>query len=274
MTRITAPTTAETADLVTVADGQPITTTERVAAAAGLQHKNVLALVREHLADFDAFGPVAFETRLGSPLRQGGYGASTQYAILTDPQAALLLTYLRNTAKVRALKVRLIREFVRIAAELARRRAAAPPPVPALPTTYLDAMRELVITLEASQRTTRALAAAETRIADQAPAVAAQARLATASGELCIRDAAKSLDIKPGALFERLASLNWIYRHRRDDGSTGPWRARQTQIDAGRLRHRLATYTGRDGGERRTDQVTVTPRGLAKLGELLAGGTP
>ena len=105
------------ADLVTVEHGQPVTTTERVAAAAGLKHKNVLALVREHLADFREFGEVAFQTRLNPQ------GSPTEYAELNEPQAALLFLYQRNTKAVRAFKLRLVQDFARVNAELAKLKA-------------------------------------------------------------------------------------------------------------------------------------------------------
>lgn len=105
------------AELVTVEHGQPVTTTERVAAAAGLRHKNVLALVREHLPDFEAFGKVAFQTRLNPQ------GSPTEYAELNEQQAALLFLYQRNTAKVRAFKMRMLKDFARVTAELNRLKA-------------------------------------------------------------------------------------------------------------------------------------------------------
>ena len=105
--------------LVVVQDGQPITTTERVAAAAGLRHKNVLALVRAHRSDFEEFGEVAFRTRLNPQ------GSPTEFAELTEPQAALLLLFQRNTEAVRAFKVRMVKDFARVTAELHRQRATA-----------------------------------------------------------------------------------------------------------------------------------------------------
>lgn len=118
-------TTLNAAALVTVEHGQPITTTERVAEAAGVQHKNTIALVREHLADFQEFGGVAFETRT---FATAGGDQSREVAILNEPQSALLFTFLRNTKTVRAVKVRLVREFFRVTAELQRLKAmqAAP----------------------------------------------------------------------------------------------------------------------------------------------------
>ena len=260
---MTSIATTTAADLVTVADGQPITTTERLAEAIGQQHASVLKLVRKYLADLIAAGgPIRFGVRVGV---RGG--VPVEYAELTQPHATMLMLLQRSTPQIAAAKVKLVAEF--FGAVLP---APPPPPVPVLPADYSAALRALADLNDTTQRTTLALAAAETRIADQAPAVAAQARLAVADGELCLTDTAKSLGVGPRVLTDRMAEMDWIYRRDGGDGRTGPWRARQGQITAGRLRHRLATYTGRDGGERRTDQVVVTPRGLAKLGELLAGG--
>jgi phage regulator Rha-like protein len=110
-------------ELVRVDHGRPVTTSLVIADGAKAQHKNVLALVREHRADLEEFGPVAFETRQGSPLPQGGFGATTEHALLNEQQATVLITFMRNTITVRALKVRLVREFYRTASELRRIRA-------------------------------------------------------------------------------------------------------------------------------------------------------
>lgn len=52
--------------LVTTVDGQPVTTTLKVAAGTGSQHKNVLELVRTYIDDLQEFGLVTFETRARS----------------------------------------------------------------------------------------------------------------------------------------------------------------------------------------------------------------
>ena len=90
--------------------------------ATGLQHASVIKLVREHLADFREFGEVAFETRLNPQ------GSPTEYAELNEPQAALLFLYQRNTKAVRAFKLRMVKDFARVTAELQRLKAmqAAP----------------------------------------------------------------------------------------------------------------------------------------------------
>lgn len=108
------------ADLVTVEHGQPVTTTERVAAAAGLQHASVIKLVREHLADFEEFGRVRFQI---APFATAGGQQSREVAELNEQQAALLFLYQRSTAKVRAFKLRMVKDFARVTAELQRLKA-------------------------------------------------------------------------------------------------------------------------------------------------------
>ena len=97
--------------IVDVEKGVPKTTTLQIALGLGIQHKSIIQLVRSYKSDFDEFGPLAFEMRMGAPLPQGGYGHSLQYAVLNEQQATLLLTYMRNSPKVRQFKKALVRAF-------------------------------------------------------------------------------------------------------------------------------------------------------------------
>lgn len=99
------------ANIVFVQNGQALTTSESIAVGVGLQHKNLLALVRKYRPDFEEFNPVAFKTRLGEALPQGGYGQGATFALLNEQQATLLVTYCRNTEKVRKFKVALVKAF-------------------------------------------------------------------------------------------------------------------------------------------------------------------
>ena len=98
--------------LVTAIEGEARASTEIIANGVEIQHKNVLALVHKHHADFEAFGQVAFETRLN---RQG---SKTEFAMLNEHQAGLLIAFMRNTPRVIEFKVSLIREFFRMRDEL------------------------------------------------------------------------------------------------------------------------------------------------------------
>lgn len=95
--------------IVDVEKGVPKTTTLQIALGLGLQHKSVIQLVRSYKSDFSEFGLVAFQMR---PRLQGGHGGGdTQYAVLNEEQATLLMTYMRNSPRVREFKKALVKAF-------------------------------------------------------------------------------------------------------------------------------------------------------------------
>ena len=73
-------------------DGTLTTTSEIIAGGVGIQHKNVLETIRKNQADFEEFGPIAFETRKGAALPQGGYGKATNIAVLNREHAMFAMT--------------------------------------------------------------------------------------------------------------------------------------------------------------------------------------
>ncbi|MBC7603757.1 MAG: Rha family transcriptional regulator [Ramlibacter sp.] len=75
----------------------------------GLDHRNVFALVSDHRADFEELGVLRFQT--AKPLAGSVGGRPERFALLAEDQAFLLLTYSRNTDRVRSLKVRLVKAF-------------------------------------------------------------------------------------------------------------------------------------------------------------------
>lgn len=94
------------ANLVFVCNGQALTTSETIAFGVGIQHKNILSIIRTYQADFETFGTVAFETR--------GLNGTNNYAVfalLNEQQATLLVTYCKNTETVRKFKVSLVKAF-------------------------------------------------------------------------------------------------------------------------------------------------------------------
>lgn len=100
---------------VAIFDGNPVTTTLILAEGTDVQHKNVINLVRKYAEDLEEFGPLAFQTRMGEKLPQGGYGKATEFACLNEPQATLIMTYMSNTPIVRAFKKRLVAAFFELA---------------------------------------------------------------------------------------------------------------------------------------------------------------
>lgn len=104
--------------LVTLDGDSAVTNTFAIAEGTESDHASVIKLVRKHLADLEEFGLVRFEIRPRSPGQHGG--GDTEYAILNERQATLLLTYMRNTLIVRTFKKRLVHAFFEMAQKLAR----------------------------------------------------------------------------------------------------------------------------------------------------------
>ncbi len=88
------------------APGEPYTTSEIIAAGAGVQRRTVDHLLLAHKTDFEEFGILRFEIA-----KTGGRGRPEVIYHLNEQQATLLMTYLKNTEVVRAFKKELVRQF-------------------------------------------------------------------------------------------------------------------------------------------------------------------
>jgi phage regulator Rha-like protein len=86
--------------------GEPCADSRILAAQLRNQHENTYDLVKRYEADFLELGILRFETG-----EIAGRGQPEKYALLNEDQSYLLLTYSRNTPKVRALKIKLIKAF-------------------------------------------------------------------------------------------------------------------------------------------------------------------
>lgn len=101
--------------LVTTIEGEPRASSEVIARGVKVQHKNLLGLIRKHTASLEGFGGVRFETR---PFQTRGGIQHREVALLNEHQAALIISFMRNSPEVVEFKVRLIREFFRMRDEL------------------------------------------------------------------------------------------------------------------------------------------------------------
>lgn len=241
--------------LATSGESGPETTSLIVAEGTGVQHKNVLELIRNNLADFEEFGRVAFETR---PRPQGQHGgADVSFARLNEEQATLLLTYMRNSDIVRQFKKNLVRAFYEL-----RKNATV---VAQLPDRR--ALAQMVIEAE-----------------DRAAALEAPARswelLADAKGDFSVAESAKILSRDPSIttgrdrLFAYMADRKWIFKSR---NARGGWEAYQTAVDTRRLVERPAKpfLNSKTGAyELPAPTIRVTAKGIGKLHELMGGTKP
>lgn len=79
-----------------------------LAEGLGLQHRSVFKLLNDNGADFAALGKVRFEIAAST---RSVTGQASKFALLNEDQCYLLLTYSRNTERVRRLKLRLVQAF-------------------------------------------------------------------------------------------------------------------------------------------------------------------
>ena len=90
------------------------------------EHKETLAMIRRYKNELEQLGALNFQTRKGSPLKQGGFAKSTEYAELNEDQATFLITLFKNTRLVVAFKLKLVKEFRKAIDEINRLYANPP----------------------------------------------------------------------------------------------------------------------------------------------------
>lgn len=112
------------------------------------------------------------------------------------------------------------------------------------------------------------------KVEEQAPKVEAHDRIADSTGTLCLRDAAKALQMQPLKLNQWMNANGWIYRR----PGKGSWIAYQDRIQSGHLTHKLTPYIDQNTGDNKvSEQVRVTGKGLTLLAKRLnveVDGTP
>ena len=179
---------------IIIKDGVAVVDTITIAEGVQVQHKNILELIRKYLPDFEAFGPVAFETRKGKPLPQGGFAKATEVAWLNEDQTTLLFTFLKNTEIARKLKIRLVKAFREAREEVARLQQS-----PALPdfTNPAIAARAWAEQYEKNQ-------ALQAQILLEAPKVQAAEDFLKSDGDHIIRKVAKALGVGVRFLYDWL----------------------------------------------------------------------
>ncbi|PAK77162.1 phage antirepressor KilAC domain-containing protein [Acetobacter fabarum] len=89
-------------------------------------------------------------------------------------------------------------------------------------------------------------------------------RLLETEGTLTLSDAAKTIGVAPRKFMALLRREGWLFRR-----GKSPLAAYQDKITSGYLTHKVSVILAPDGGERITEQVRVTSKGLAKLARLV-----
>ncbi|WP_371346093.1 phage antirepressor KilAC domain-containing protein [Ancylobacter sp. IITR112] len=152
------------------------------------------------------------------------------------------------------LRARIIDRWLELEAAAAPPSAAFDPSDPLVVLAVVDHMRRQVTERDAI-------------IAGQAEKVRHLARLEGAEGSMCLRDAAKTLNVRPTELISFLSMRRWIYKR----PGNASWIGYQDKIQSGFLDHIDFLYRDDDGRDRVASRVHVTAKGLARIAEILSG---
>lgn len=225
-------------------NGVLMVSSRKVAENFGKQHKNVMQAVRnlECSDDFNRlnFQPVEYLDAKGE--------ARTEYGMTRDGFTFLVMGFTGKEAA--ACKERYIAAFNAMEERL--RTTAAMLTGPQL---MAAALIEADATMKAQAK----------QIEVMQEDVEAFDRIAKADGSLCVTDAAKALQMRPKDLFGWLRENGWIYKRPGSGHDLGY----QSKTASGLLEHKVTTVLRADGSEKVTEQVRVTPKGLAKLAKLI-----
>ncbi len=111
------------AQLVFLANQEnPVTSSLIIAQALSVEHASTILLVRNHIQELETFGPCRFEIDVVK--RPQGGGSKREIAYLNEQQATLLISMMKNTEKVIAFKVALVKAFYEMRQFLEKKKLA------------------------------------------------------------------------------------------------------------------------------------------------------
>lgn len=130
--------TAQDLAIVQIQDGNLVTNSLAIADGVGNPHATVIKLIRENVDDLQEFGNIGFQIQNST-----GPGRPTEYAVLNEQHATLLMTYMRNSDVVKAFKKRLVKAFYDLSLR-ARVNTALPPPEQTITPADQNTLTKLV----------------------------------------------------------------------------------------------------------------------------------
>ena len=227
-------------NIVSITDGRPVTTSLAVAEGVGNPHATVIKLIRQNIGDLQEFGPLGFEIQMVN--RPQGGGMATEYAVLNEQQATLLMTYMRNNDVVRSFKKRLVKAFY----EFARGET---------PRSFAEALR---LAADQAER----LEAQQAKIQQDAPKVEFHDQVAECLDTFSVKEAAQTLDTGQNRLMKRLRTMKWVNRYNE------PY---QRVVDQGLLDVKVHTFEHPINGPTKHTTTRITGKGLARLQQVVSG---
>lgn len=100
---------------------EPFTTSDVIAQWTGNSYRSVQRIIEKQINALETFGRVRFEI---TPFKTRGGVQNKKIYRLNEPQATLLITFLKNTPIVVKFKTELVRQFYAMRTELQRRQIA------------------------------------------------------------------------------------------------------------------------------------------------------
>ena len=91
---------------LTIAKNEPLVDTRLLAQHLGNKHQSLFELLKNYQVDFEELGLLRFQTGKATG------GRPEKFALLNEGQSFLALSFSKNTAKVRQLKVKLVKAFL------------------------------------------------------------------------------------------------------------------------------------------------------------------
>lgn len=228
-------------EITNITSGHPVTMSSReIADLTGKQHQHVKRDIEKLLSDLGEDASTFGRIYLDSMNRP-----QTEYHLDRDLTENLLMGYSPQLRKA-------------VLARLRELEAKVADPAAALNNPAM--LRHLLL------ENVEKVLALESEVQELQPKAASYEHLTRADGTQCVTDAAKILGIKPKDLFTWMQAKRWIYRR----AGNAHWVGYQDKIQSGLLDHKVSEVTNSDGSVKITEQVRVTAKGLARLGEVFA----
>lgn len=164
-------------ELVKITVGEPRVSTLDIAKYSENTHAKVLQLVGTHAESLTTFGQLDFESRAGYN------NAVVRHAMLNEPQATLLITFMRNTKKVIEFKRELVKQFYEMKEILWTLKGPAPAEPKSLTERTLELIKDLSSEIEKQ----------EVIIDDMAPLAAQASTFNAAHGNVGKQEFARSV---------------------------------------------------------------------------------
>jgi anti-repressor protein len=226
-------------------DGTLVVSSEAIAAGTESEHATILRVLDNNMSDFEDFGRVRFEIR---PLATAGGIQSRRVALLSEPQATLLMTFMRNIGPVKEFKKALVKAFFEMARQLT---------APQVPQSLPEALRAYAAEVEQRQ-------ALEAKVTEDAPKVLFADSVAASDSTILVGELSKILrgngvDIGGTRLFARLRDEGYLIKR---DGSD--WNMpTQKSMDLGLFFIKETAVTHSDGHVTVNKTPKVTGKGQA-----------